>query len=86
MDTTSSLKRKIIDCILLIVERQGKDEKIRDEMLHVFSSDPYQKIIRKIGKTNNSIGSLSEDGEKNTLEPVSPVSIKRKQRLITAEP
>lgn len=55
-------------------------------MLHAFSSDPYQKIIRKIGKTNQSIGSLSEEGEKNTLEPISPVSIKRKQRLITAEP
>lgn len=57
-------------------------------MLQIFSADPYNKIIRKIGKTNHSVGSLSDQGERLTLEPASPVSIKkeRKQRLITAEP
>ncbi len=46
-------------------------------MLHIFSVDPYNKIMRKMGKTNNSIGSLSEEGEQFTLEPISPVSIKK---------
>jgi len=57
-------------------------------MLQIFSADLYHKIIRKIGKTNYSVGSLSEEGEKITLEPISPVSIRkeRKQRLITTEP
>lgn len=55
-------------------------------MLQKFSADPYNKIIRKMGKTNYSIGSLSE-GELS-LEPISPVALKRerKQRLVTAEP
>ena len=61
-DITSSLKRKVIDCVLLIIERQGKDEKNRDEMLQRFSADPYNKIMRKMGKTHNSIGSVSEEG------------------------
>jgi len=54
-------------------------------MLQIFSADPYNKIIRKIGK-NNSIGSLSEEAEIQTLEPLSPVIMKkeRKQRLVTA--
>ena len=57
-------------------------------MLQIFSADPYNKLIRKIGKTNHSHGSLSAEGERVTLDPVSPVSIKkeRRQRLITAEP
>lgn len=29
-DQASNLKRKVIDCILLIIEKQGKDEKTRD--------------------------------------------------------
>jgi hypothetical protein len=29
-------------------------------MLKIFSADPYNKIIRKIGITNNSVGSHSE--------------------------
>ena len=59
-DITSNLKRKVFDCIIMIIERQGKDEKVREEMLHSFSADPYNKIIRKIGKTNHSLGSLSD--------------------------
>jgi hypothetical protein len=31
-------------------------------MLQIFTGDPYQKIIRKIGKNNHSIGSLSDEG------------------------
>jgi len=71
----------------LIIEKQGKDDKTREEMLQKFSVDPYNKIIRKMGKTNYSIGSLSEEGELS-LEPISPVALKRerKQRLVTAEP
>ena len=59
-DIASNLKRKVIDCIIMIVERQGRDERVREEMLHVFSADPYNKIIRKIGKTNHSAGSISD--------------------------
>ena len=44
----------------MIIERQGKDEKSKEDMLHIFSADPYSKIVRKMGKTNNSIGSLSD--------------------------
>jgi hypothetical protein len=29
-DASSNLKRKVIDCILLILERQAKDDKSRD--------------------------------------------------------
>ena len=29
-------------------------------MLQIFSADPYNKLIRKIGKTNHSVGSLSD--------------------------
>jgi len=70
------------------LERQGKDDKDRDEMLQVFSTDPYNKIIRKMGRTNNSLGSGSDEGESQTIEPVSPIALKkdRKQRLVTAEP
>jgi hypothetical protein len=41
-----------------------------------------------MGKTNNSIGSLSDEGDHQTIEPLSPIAIKkeRKQRLVTAEP
>jgi len=82
------VKRKVIDCVILILERQGKDDKDRDEMLQVFSADPYNKIIRKMGRTNNSLGSGSDEGESQTIEPVSPIALKkdRKQRLVTAEP
>jgi hypothetical protein len=59
-DANSTIKRKVIDCILIIIERQGKDEKSKEDMLHIFSADPYSKIVRKMGKTNNSIGSLSD--------------------------
>jgi hypothetical protein len=57
-------------------------------MLQIFSADPYNKIMRKMGRTNNSLGSHSEEGEAQTLEPVSPIALKkeRKQRLVTAEP
>ena len=63
-DTNSTLKRKVIDCILFIIERQSKDDKSKDdkskeEMLNIFSADPLSKIMRKIGKNNNSLGSLS---------------------------
>lgn len=58
-DINSTLKRKVVDCILLIIEKQGKDDKNKEEMLQFFSADPYHKILRKMGKTNNSIGSLS---------------------------
>lgn len=76
-DSNSTLKRKVIDCILLIIERQGKDEKSREEMLQIFSADPYSKIIRKMGKPNNSIGSLSDDADAQTLEPLSPIALKK---------
>lgn len=46
-------------------------------MLRKFSADPYNKIIRKIGKANNSVGSLSEEGEQLTLEASSPIALKR---------
>lgn len=59
-DCNSTLKRKVIDCILLIIERQGKDDKSREELLQIFSADPYSKILRKMGKTNNSLGSHSD--------------------------
>lgn len=90
-DTNSSLKRKVIDCIVLILERQGKDEKEREEMLQVFSADPYNKIIRKMGKTNKSLGSYSEEMESRTpetMDPVSPMLQRkdRKNRLVTVEP
>jgi hypothetical protein len=58
-DTNITLKRKIIDCILFIIERQSKDDKSKEEMLNIFSADPLSKIMRKIGKNNNSLGSLS---------------------------
>jgi hypothetical protein len=58
-DTNSTLKRKVIDCILFIIERQSKDDKSKEEMLNIFSADPLSKIMRKIGKNNNSLGSLS---------------------------
>lgn len=61
-DTNSTLKRKVIDCILFIIERQSKDDKSKEEMLNIFSADPLSKIMRKIGKNNNSLGSLSEEG------------------------
>lgn len=59
-DAGSSLKRKVIDCVLFIIERQGKDDHTREELLQRFSADPYSKILRKMGKTNNSLGELSE--------------------------
>jgi|694.fasta_scaffold143538_1 hypothetical protein len=46
-------------------------------MLHIFSADPYSKIVRKMGKTNNSIGSLSDEGDPQTIEPLSPIVIKK---------
>ena len=58
-------------------------------MLHIFAADPYNKIIRKLGsKPNHSVGSLSDEGDKLTLDPISPVtSIKKeRKRLITVEP
>ncbi len=61
-DANNSLKRKIIDCILYIVERQGKDDKSKEEMLQLLNGDPYHKIIRKINKVNHSVGSLSDEG------------------------
>ena len=61
-DTNSTLKRKVIDCILFIIERQSKDDKSKEEMFNIFSADPLSKIMRKIGKNNNSLGSLSEEG------------------------
>jgi hypothetical protein len=87
-DAASTLKRKVIDCIMLIIDRQGKDDRGREEMLQIFSADPYSKIVRKMGKTNNSIGSLSDDADAHTLEPLSPIPLRkeRKQRLVTAEP
>jgi hypothetical protein len=76
-DTNSTLKRKVIDCILLIIDRQGKDDKSREELLQIFSADPYSKIIRKMGKTNNSVGSLSDDADAQTIEPLSPIPLRR---------
>lgn len=85
-DAASTLKRKVIDCILLIIERQGKDDKAKEELLQIFSADPYSKILRKMGRNNNSAGSLSDDDPHQTLEPLSPIPTKkeRKQRLVTA--
>lgn len=48
---------------MLIVERQGKDDRVREEMLQVFSADPYNKIMRKMGKTHNSLGEISDEYE-----------------------
>jgi hypothetical protein len=76
-DANSTLKRKVIDCILLIIDRQGKDDKSREELLQIFSADPYSKIIRKMGKTNNSVGSLSDEGDAQTIEPLSPIPLRR---------
>jgi hypothetical protein len=36
-------------------------------MLQIFSTDPYNKIVRKMGKANNSLGSLSDEGDPQTL-------------------
>ena len=58
-DAPQTLKRKIIDCVLFIIERQAKDEQSRDEMLHLFSQDPYMKIVRKLGKPSKSIATMS---------------------------
>lgn len=57
-------------------------------MLQVFSADPYNKIVRKMGKTNNSLGSHSEEADLPTIEPISPIVLRkeRKSRLVTAEP
>jgi hypothetical protein len=66
-DPASTLKRKVIDTILLIVDRTGKDEKSKEDLLQVFSPDPYSKIVRKMAKTNQSVGSLSDDADPQTL-------------------
>ena len=56
------MKRKVIDCILVILERMGdREEKSKEELLQIFAADPYNKIVRKLGsKQNYSIGSLSD--------------------------
>lgn len=46
-------------------------------MLQVFSSDPYNKIVRKMGKTNNSLGSHSEEADLPTIEPISPIVLRK---------
>jgi len=30
-----------------------------------------------MGKTNNSLGSYSEDGENSTLDPISPIAFRK---------
>lgn len=86
LDPSSTLKRKVIDTVLLILDRNAKDDKAKEDMLQIFSADPYSKITRKMGRTHNSIGTLSDDAESPSIEPLSPVIPKRsrKQRLVTA--
>ena len=50
VDRGSNLKFKAIDCIVVVLERQGLTDKVRDDMLGIFSADTYHKIMRKLGK------------------------------------
>lgn len=75
-----------MDCIITVIEKQGKNEKAKDEMMSTLSPEVYNKIMRKMNKTHNSIGS-----NPGSVEPVSPTQrIKRKERrqirLTTDEP
>ena len=45
-------------------------------MLQAFSQDPYQKIVRKIGKPSKSIATVSED-DNISIDTLSPVPNKK---------
>lgn len=79
-DQNSNLKWKAIDCLVLVIEKQGKTEKMKENMMATLSPEVYNKILRKMNKTHNSIGSHS--GSVN--EPLSPAHkfIRREKRMI----
>ena len=80
----SQLKRKVIDCVLVILERQANDCHSKEAMLQVFHQQHSLKILRRLGKNSFSAESISEEEES---DPISPILRKaRRQRMITAAP
>lgn len=71
----------------MVIERQATTEKMKEDMMSTLSPEVYHKLLRKMNKTHNSIGSHS--GSMN--EPLSPVQRfqrreRRNPRFITDEP
>lgn len=66
-DYNSNLKWKAVDCLITVIEKQAKNEKMKDEMMNTLSPEVYNKVLRKMNKTHTSIGSNS-----GSAEPLSP--------------
>ena len=56
----SQLKRKVIDCILVILERQASNQLTKENMLQVFTQHHSLKILRRLGKHMFIAESVSE--------------------------
>lgn len=79
----SQLKRKVIDCVLVILDRHAPNQLAKENMLQVFTQQHSLKILRRLGKSTWTAESVSEeDGE--VLSPI--LRKPKRQRMITAAP